>query len=175
MRGLTSKLSAACVTNFALSLVVRQIKNHIHKHIAKMFQQKSSKNRMKNWSERETQQLIAILTEPEIRMQVDRHTSRRKAVWEEISVRLYDYGCIARTGIQIYNKIKDLKKKYKKMNDNMKKSGTGVIVQEVFPWYYEVHAIMGDRPAIDPPAGQIGESAPLDCDDEEGQQIDEVS
>ena len=120
------------------------------------------KSRGSNWGDEETKALIQIWREPEIQARIEDKKNTRKEVWEEISVRLHDHGFIARTGTQIYVKIKDLKRHYKAIHDTMGRSGAGVINLEKFPYYWAIHDIMGHRPVVNPPAGHVGESGPLD-------------
>ena len=57
-----------------------------------------------------------------------------------------------RSVTQISNKIKQLKTKYKQVLDNNRRSGRARMEWEYFG---EIDAILGARPAINPPAGQV--------------------
>ncbi|XP_072044465.1 uncharacterized protein [Amphiura filiformis] len=130
-----------------------------------------SSARSKNWSDDETMKLISIWREPEVQEKIECTSPRKKLIWDKIAARLHDSGFKARTGTHVYYKIKDLKKKYKKMADMVARSGEEVVDLEAFPWFYEIQTLqMGThRTAIDPapPSHPVGESALLDDDEED--------
>ena len=110
-------------------------------------------------------ELISIWREPEIVEKIEARTTNKKLVWEEVAVRLHDIGFPARTGAQVYHKVKDLKRQFKVIHDKAGKSGAGKVDLVKFPYYHQLNEIMGKRHAIDPPAGYVGESAPKEGSD----------
>ena len=98
-------------------------------------------------------ELISIWREPEIVDKIEARTTKKKLVWEEVAVRLHhDVGFPARTGAQVYHKVKDLKRQFKVIHDKAGKSGAGKVDLVKFPYYHQLNDIMGKRHAIDPGA-----------------------
>jgi len=98
---------------------------------------------------------------------VAKKTTRRKDVWEIMSLRLHDLGWPARPAKLIKSKVNDLKKNYKLLVDEVGPSGAGSEILRKFPFFYSVHEILRDRPAMVAPVGSIGESEPLTDDDDD--------
>ncbi len=117
-------------------------------------QSQQENQRGSNWQGREVLALINIWGDEEYRHANDDPFSRKKKVMEKISSRLAELDYI-RSVTQITNKIKQLKTKYKQVLDNNRRSGRARIEWEYFD---EVDAILGARPAINPPAGQVLDS-----------------
>ena len=65
--------------------------------------------RQSNWADQETKTLIDIWRETNVTQEISRKTTAKRAVWEDISLRLHDLGYELRPPIM--HKVKALKKK----------------------------------------------------------------
>ena len=104
-----------------------------------------------NWQGREISALINIWGDEEYRHANDDPFTKKKKIMERIFTRLGELG-YNRSVTQITNKLKQLQTKYKQFLDNNRRSGRARMEWDFFD---EVDAILGARPAINPPAGQV--------------------
>ena len=98
------------------------------------------------WSDEEVKALIIISAETNIQEQLD-GAVRNKAVFQGISKRLNEVG-YDKDWQQCRAKIKNLKTLYKRVKDNNNRSGKG---RKVCKFFDELDAILGTRPATQPP------------------------
>ena len=89
------------------------------------------RKRRHNWSEEETSILMSIWSEPEICEQISLKTNKKKSVWAEIAARFHILGFPEINAEQVFHKVKDTKRKHKKMTELMDQSGGIVEVQEI--------------------------------------------
>ena len=99
-----------------------------------------------NWSDEETFKLIAIWGEDDIQAQINM-CKRNSHIYDKITREMKDAG-FDRTATQCCNKIKKLRREYRKKKD--KKTQTG---ESNAPWtFFEaLDCILGHRPATCPP------------------------
>lgn len=103
-------------------------------------------NRGSTWDDEEVLALINIWADERIQQELD-SCSRKKPVFQKISNKLSAMG-YTRSHQQIREKIKQLKKKYKKVKDNNNRSGQNRIS---CTYFQELDSILGDRPITRPP------------------------
>ena len=108
----------------------------------------------KLWSDRETQLLLQIWSEGSIQSKL-KDAKRNEDIYVKIAADLKSRG-FTRTADQCRSKIKALKKKYKSVADQMRRSGAGRESDEEadqpvdFPYFEIFDAVMGGRAAVIP-------------------------
>ena len=127
------------------------------------------------WTEKETLSLIEEWGDEKIQEQLEGCT-RNKAIYEKVA-RALDASGHSRTAVQCREKIKKLKRDYRKMKDHNGKTGRG---RKKWHFYDKMDEILGDRPATTPPV-VVDTSAEVLCAIEEnnitenGEERSEVS
>ncbi|XP_041477211.1 uncharacterized protein LOC121425257 [Lytechinus variegatus] len=101
--------------------------------------------RMKNWEDAEVRCFLNFWADQEVQKQLD-GTVRNKKVFRDISERMNKAG-FSRTPEQLRDKLKKLKKDYKDAKANNNTSGAARVQ---CPFYDEIHAVLGNRPSIEP-------------------------
>ena len=103
-------------------------------------------SRGSTWASDEVSLLISIWADEKIQQQLD-SCSRKRQIFEKIAKRLEAEGAFMRSYQQINEKIKQLKKCYKKIKDNNSLSGRS---RKTFKHFDEMDEVMGDRPITRP-------------------------
>ncbi|XP_033096920.1 uncharacterized protein LOC117101147 [Anneissia japonica] len=108
-----------------------------------------------NWPDDEITDLIDIWKEPELREKIDSKSRCKTDIWIEIATRLFHLGYPARTGPQVHNKIKDLRRSYVKANTvretvRPSPSGSDAGLVRQFPFYHMLHEVIGNKPVSRP-------------------------
>ncbi|XP_048578645.1 uncharacterized protein LOC125560657 [Nematostella vectensis] len=121
-------------------------------------------SRGSTWASDEVSMLISIWADEKIQQQLD-NCSRKRSVFEKIAKRLEaeSEGRFTRSYQQVSEKIKQLKKAYKKVKDNNNLSGRS---RKTFKHFDQMDRVMGDRP---PSLFESSEQASIqgDADDDE--------
>ncbi|XP_011406402.1 PREDICTED: zinc finger protein with KRAB and SCAN domains 2-like [Amphimedon queenslandica] len=98
------------------------------------------------WCDEESHKLLELWGEEGIQAQLEGCT-RNKHIYEKVSKSMEESG-YSKTAIQCREKIKKLKKDYKKVKDKNIPTGTGTTV---WKFYDAVNDILGNKPATHPP------------------------
>ena len=114
----------------------------------------SGPSRASNWSTEETKAVIAVWADEDTQTAADDPFTRNKKIYGEIAKQLTAMG-YKRNASQVKYKLQSLKQRYKKIVDSNRRSGRGRTTWEYFE---ALDRILGARPAVNPPHGQIIES-----------------
>ena len=98
------------------------------------------------WTDEECHKLLDLWGEEGIQAQLEGCT-RNKHIYEKIAKSMEESG-YSKTAVQCRDKIKKLKKDYKKVKDKNRPTGTGTTV---WKFYDAVNDILGNKPATRPP------------------------
>lgn len=109
------------------------------------------------WTEKETLALIEEWGDERIQEQLEGST-RNKAVYEKVA-RALDASGHNRTAVQCREKIKKLKKDYRKIKDHNGKTGRG---RKKWAFYDKMDGILGDKHSTNPPV-VVDTSAEVIC------------
>ena len=107
---------------------------------------KMSSSRGVSWEEAETTTLIAIWGDIKIQEELD-GAKKKKLVYDKIATLMREKG-YNRDSEQCKTKIKNLKSTYRSIKDHNNKSGND---KKTWPFYDQMDAVLGHRPASDPP------------------------
>lgn len=126
----------------------RHFENNIHVQqisvVSSSFKNKKKENNMEapvNWSQEETELLIAVWSEEKIQHDLG-ESLRNEKVYRELSGRLAKVG-VSRSAKQCREKIKKLKLEYRKIKKNSDGSGDK---GKTFRWYDAMDTIMSESP-----------------------------
>ena len=98
------------------------------------------------WIDEECHKLLELWGDEGIQSQLEGCT-RNKHMYEKIAKSMEDSG-YRKTAVQCREKLKKLKKDYKKVKDKNRPTGTGTTV---WKFYDAVNDILGNKPATRPP------------------------
>ncbi|XP_073729883.1 uncharacterized protein [Misgurnus anguillicaudatus] len=107
-----------------------------------------SSNRGQSWSAAEIRCLLDIWADDFINAQLS-STHKNSDVYGVFSKRLREKG-FNRTVAQCRIKAKKLRAEYIKIRDALNKTGSDGTEKEKFPWFDELHQILGTKPIVDP-------------------------
>ena len=102
-------------------------------------------NRGVNWTDDQTRQLIHLWSQKKIQGQLE-DSHRNKHVFRKLAEAMTELG-YERTWIQCREKIRNLRKDYKKVTDHNRTSGKG---RKTCKFFKELDEILGCRPATRP-------------------------
>ena len=120
------------------------------------------------WEESETLKLLELWSEESVQALLE-GSARSKNVYDKLASDLSRYG-YTRTGVQCRERIKKLKKDYKKTKDNLNLTGNK---RKQCKFFDELNDILGDRPSTKPATviDTLAAASPRDdCLDNDGTQ-----
>ena len=97
------------------------------------------------WLDDETLKLLELWGEESVQTTLEGCTSN-KSIYDKIAAELNSSG-YTRTGLQCRERIKKLKKDYKKTKDNLNETGNK---RKICKFYEQINDILGDRPSTKP-------------------------
>ena len=100
------------------------------------------------WQEEETIKLLDLWSEESVQALLEGCT-RNKIIYDKLAEDMAGYG-YTRTGRQCRERIKKLKKDYKKTKDNLKQTGNGNRRKQC-KFFDKLNEILGERPSIKHP------------------------